>query len=193
MIVLKLGGSLLSRPELTGFLHLVSQKGQGHVVVVPGGGVFAEQVRLTQRQWQYSDNTGHYMALLAMQQMALLFQGVCPDLQVVNEVKSIANKMHRQVVIWSPLAAELDDAGIPASWDITSDTLAAWLAMQLSIDQLILVKSVELQTNSNINQLSDAGIIDKAFAQFVYNKPLTIDCISYHQLSTLAMQLNKYV
>ena len=84
MIVLKLGGSLLSSPALMQCLQLASQKGQGQLVIVPGGGVFADQVRLTQKKWQYDDKAAHYMAILAMQQMALLFQGLCADLVLVD-------------------------------------------------------------------------------------------------------------
>ena len=51
MIVLKLGGSLLSQATLVEFLDLARQYGKGQVVIVPGGGVFADQVRLTQKQW----------------------------------------------------------------------------------------------------------------------------------------------
>jgi len=192
-LVLKLGGSLLSHTALIQFLQLASQEGKGQVVIVPGGGVFAEQVRLTQQQWQYDDKTAHYMAILAMQQMALLFQGLCPDLRIVNKVGLIRAKMQQHAIIWSPLATELDAAGIPASWDITSDTLAAWLAVQLSIEQLILVKCAEFSADSTVQQLSDSGIIDKAFADFVHNNKLSINCISYQQLSTVATSLKKHV
>lgn len=193
MIVLKLGGSLLSSTTLTKFLELAVNEGKGQVVIVPGGGVFADQVRLTQQQWQYNDRTAHYMAILAMQQMALLFKGLCPELSVVNKVSEILSKMQQNVVIWSPLADELDAAGIPASWDITSDTLAAWLSVQLAIDHLILVKSTERAENSSMDQLSAFGIIDASFADYVRNQALTIDCISHQQISTLATRLTKHV
>ncbi|TXL01578.1 uridylate kinase [Methylococcaceae bacterium HT1] len=194
MIVLKLGGSLLSKNALLPFLELASQDGKGQVIIVPGGGVFADQVRLTQKQWQYNDQTAHYMAILAMQQMALLFQGLCPELLVVNKVAAILPNMQPQnAVIWSPLASELDAAEIPANWDITSDTLAAWLAVELSIDHLTLVKSCELLGNSTVEQLSALGIIDHSFTNFVDNQSLTVDCISHQQISTLATRLKKHV
>jgi len=193
MVVLKLGGSLLSNTTLIQFLQLASQGGKGQVVIVPGGGVFAEQVRLTQKQWQYNDRTAHYMAILAMQQMALLFQGLCPDLRVVNQVTSILPSLQKNGIIWSPLPDELDAAGIPASWDITSDTLSAWLAVELSIDHLIIVKSAEIGENRSLEELSDFGIIDKSFADFVRHRTLTIDCISHQQIATLATHLKQYV
>ena len=192
-LVLKLGGSLLSHAELSQLLQLASQDGRGQVVIVPGGGVFADQVRLTQQQWRYDDRTAHCMAILAMQQMALLFQGLCAGLVIVDKVAMIRPVMQQgNVVIWSPLISELDAAGIAANWDVTSDTLAAWLAVQLLIDSVILVKSAEFPAESSLEQLSTLGIIDRAFAEFVHNHSLTVDCISYHQLPTLAASLKKY-
>ena len=187
MIVLKLGGSLLSNSMLIQYLELAKQKGQGQLVIVPGGGIFADQVRIAQKQWKYDDKTAHYMAILAMQQMALLFQGLCADLVLINKVTEIRPALQQHnVVVWSPLATELDAAGVPASWDVTSDSLAAWLAIQLSVISLILVKSVQIPMDATIEQLSSLGVIDKAFTGFVQNKPLVIDCISYHQLPVLA-------
>ncbi|NOQ14899.1 MAG: uridylate kinase [Methyloprofundus sp.] len=188
MMVLKLGGSLLSSPAaLMQCLQLACQQEQGQLVIVPGGGVFADQVRLTQKQWQYDDKVAHYMAILAMQQMALLLQGLCADLVLVDKVAAIAPALQRhKLVVWSPLASELDAAGIPASWDVTSDTLAAWLAIQLSAARLILVKSAELPENATLEQLSISGVIDKALTRLVHNSPLMIECISIHQLPFLA-------
>ena len=192
-MVLKLGGSLLSHAPLTQILQLATKAGIGQVVIVPGGGVFAEQVRLTQQQWQYDDQTAHYMAILAMQQMALLLQSLCAGLVIVNNVAMIRASMQQHTVIWSPLSSELDATGIPASWDITSDTLAAWLAVQLSIEHVMLVKSAEFSADSTIAQLSASGVIDKAFARFVQQHSLRIECMSYHQLSALAASLKAHV
>jgi len=194
MIVLKLGGSLLSKPALMQFLKLANAKGRGQLVIVPGGGVFADQVRVTQKKWQFDDQTAHTMAILAMQQMALLFQSLCVDLVLVNKVAAIAPTLQQHTaVIWSPVISELDDAGLAASWDITSDSLAGWLAIQLSANKLTLVKSRNIPFNATLEQLSTLGIIDKAFTQIVHNKSLKISCISHHQLSVLATCLNDNV
>ncbi|HEY8219198.1 MAG TPA: uridylate kinase, partial [Methylobacter sp.] len=79
LTVIKLGGSLSRTDALVNCLDAVEQNYQGRaVVIVPGGGAFADQVRLAQQHWQFDDNTAHHMALLAMQQMALMFKGLKP-------------------------------------------------------------------------------------------------------------------
>ncbi|BCG64200.1 MAG: 5-(aminomethyl)-3-furanmethanol phosphate kinase [Methyloprofundus sp.] len=190
MIVLKLGGSLLSSAEpsyLRQWLSLASEQGKGKLVIVPGGGVFADQVRLMQKQWHYNDQKAHYMALLAMQQMALLLQGLCSNLVIIDRVTAIAPALaQQQVVLWSPLAEELDADDVPASWDVTSDSLAAWLAVQLAAAQLVLVKSVEISVDQSVEQLVALGVIDKAFAQFVQGQDLAIRCLERQQLAIFA-------
>lgn len=194
MIALKLGGSLLSSTELGQILELASQKGRGQVVIVPGGGVFADQVRITQQQWHYDDTTAHAMAILAMQQMALLFQGLCPELVLVNKVALIRPALQQQrVVVWSPLLTELDAAGVAASWDVSSDSLAAWLAIELSFIRLVLVKSADIPLAATLEQLAAADIIDQAFTRLVHKTPLKIECLSYRQLSVLATCLQDNV
>ena len=65
MWVVKLGGSLLGSPELIKWLALVAQHGDGKVVIVPGGGLFANSVREAQMITNVSDAVAHKMALLA--------------------------------------------------------------------------------------------------------------------------------
>lgn len=194
MIILKLGGSLLSGAVLQQWLVLAKEHGKGQLVLVPGGGVFADQVRLMQSQWHYNDRIAHYMAILAMQQMALLLQGLCSDLLIVNQVAAIKPALaQQQVVIWSPLAVELDAARVPASWEVTSDSLAAWLAVQLAAAQLVLVKSADVSASQSIEQLAKLGVIDKAFMQFVQGQELAVQCLAAHQFSALTAHLNSVV
>ncbi len=169
MIIIKLGGSLSRSDTLVNCLNAVEKNYQGRAaVIVPGGGAFADQVRLAQQHWQFDDATAHRMALLAMQQMALMFKGLKPGFAVADTVAAVQQRLNRQqTVIWSPDIIELDNAGIEASWDITSDSLAAWLADTLSARELILVKSAVIDAGLSLHQLADRHIVDKAFCGFV--------------------------
>lgn len=165
MIIIKLGGSLSRSDALIDCLNAVEKNYQGRaVVVVPGGGGFADQVRLAQQRWQFDDTTAHQMALLSMQQMALMFKGLKPGFAIAHCSNAIQSTLNRQSpVIWSPDITELDNAGIQASWDISSDSLAAWLAKTLSASELILVKSAAVDTGLSLHQLAEQHIIDDAF------------------------------
>jgi aspartokinase-like uncharacterized kinase len=180
LTVIKLGGSLSRTDALVNCLDAVEQNYQGRaVVIVPGGGAFADQVRLAQQHWQFDDNTAHHMALLAMQQMALMFKGLKPGFVIVSSTAAIQDQLDRkQVLIWSPGLIELDNAGIQASWDITSDSLAAWLANTLSATELLLIKSAAIDDSLNLDQLAEQDIVDKAFRDFVVQATFKVHIIN---------------
>lgn len=157
--------------SLTQCLNTIEQKVKDNVVIVPGGGVFADQVRVAQKYWQFNDEIAHEMAILAMQQMALLFKSIKPNFLVSN---TVSIKAANKVVIWSPDIQQLNQAGVEASWDITSDSLAAWLAMQIQADELILVKSAKVPKNITTDQMQEQGLVDKAFDQFTQNSSYNI-------------------
>jgi aspartokinase-like uncharacterized kinase len=180
IIIIKLGGSLSRSDTLVNCLNAVEKNYQGRaVVIVPGGGAFADQVRLAQQQWQFDDTTAHHMALLAMQQMALMFKGLKPDFAIADTVVAIHDQLNRKkTVIWSPDIIELDNAGIEASWDITSDSLAAWLAKTLSATELILIKSAAIDVDLSLHQLAEQHIVDKAFCAFVAQASFKIHIVN---------------
>ena len=181
MIVVKLGGSLSRSDTLVKCLNRVEQNYQGRaVVIVPGGGAFADQVRLAQNRWRFDDNTAHRMAILAMQQMALLIKGLKGNFSIACSVADIRKQLHRQkIVIWSPDIVELDNAAIQASWDITSDSLAAWLAKALSARELVLVKSAIIDASLSLQQLANQKIVDKGFCDLVRQATFKIQVINH--------------
>ncbi len=178
--VIKLGGSLMQSDNLRDCLETIGRRYQGRaVVIVPGGGIFADQVRLAQHHWQFDDHTAHAMALLAMQQMAWLFNGLKPDFIVAGSVAQIGgHTAQAKTVIWSPDIVELEQAGVAASWDITSDSLAVWLADALSATELVLVKSAGIDANLSLAELAERAIVDKAFCASVANATFPIKIIN---------------
>ena len=103
------------------------------------------------------------MALLAMQQTAWLIKGLEPRFVLADSVDLIKQLATNHVVLWLPNLAELDNAGVPASWNVTSDSLAAWLAKTLNANELLLVKSAEI-TAVSLEKLQERGIVDAAFS-----------------------------
>ena len=180
MMVVKLGGSLSKADTLVNCLNKLEQNyADSAVVIVPGGGVFADQVRVAQQRWQFDDTTAHRMAILAMQQMALLIKGLKNDFSIAHSITDILKQVSQQkIVVWSPDIVELDNAAIKASWDITSDSLAAWLAGALSARELVLVKSALIDNRLNLQQLTESGIIDQGFCDFVRQGDFKISIVN---------------
>lgn len=191
MQVIKLGGSLANTESLPGCLDSIEQYAQESTVIVPGGGRFADQVRLAQQQWRFCDHIAHSMAILAMQQMALLFHGLNPGLPVAGSAEEIKQRLQKnRVIIWSPDSHWVHAADIPATWDITSDSLSAWLAAKLSASLLVLVKSAAMPTNFTFTQLAEQGIVDKAFREMTENAAYAIKILNRDELAHFLKQVN---
>jgi aspartokinase-like uncharacterized kinase len=176
MWIVKLGGSLLGSPELASWLALIAKFGDGKVIIVPGGGLFADAVREAQKISNISDAVAHELALLAMDQFGLLLAGMNPELVTASSELEIAERgwQHRGI-IWLPSRMVLADDSIPKNWEVTSDSLSAWLANKLSAEQLILVKSKSLtayksEAQSSLQHLVEDELIDSQFIRFIQQK-----------------------
>ncbi len=143
--VVKLGGSLLGSVELSQWLALLAKQGKRQVVIVPGGGVFADAVRLAQKLSRIDDALAHELALLAMDQFGLLLTGMQPGLVTAASELEIAERgWQHKTVVWLPSKMVLADTAVEQSWRVTSDSLSAWLASKLGADQLLVIKSIDL-------------------------------------------------
>src|SRR3990167_6329101 len=147
---------------------MLARQGDGRVVIVPGGGSFADTVREVQRGAAFDDAAAHHMALLAMEQYGLVMKSLQPELVTASSELEIAERgwQHRAIV-WLPSHMVLADDAIPQNWDVTSDSLAAWLAAKIGAESLMLVKHVDnLSATMPLALLTAAGLLDNAFGQF---------------------------
>lgn len=169
MRVVKLGGSLAYSETLPHWLRILSNDISRCNLIVPGGGPFADQVRLTQAHWGFDDRAAHTMALLAMCQFGLMLKGIYPEIELAVSKHQLNSAIRRKATaIWLPDTDWLNDEGIAASWSITSDSLSAWLAQTFTAEQLLLVKSVNFsQSQTTVEQIILNETVDSAFAQFV--------------------------
>ncbi len=172
MWVIKLGGSLLGSVELVRWLNLVAQHGDGKVIVVPGGGIFADAVRQSQQMLEMSEACAHHLAVLAMNQFGRLLIDLSPDLATASSELEIAERswQHRGIV-WMPSQMVLADTEIAHSWDVTSDSLAAWLAHKIHAEKLILVKSRKPDVNVNLHGMVQQALVDRALPMYLKESP----------------------
>jgi aspartokinase-like uncharacterized kinase len=173
LLVLKLGGSLLETGRLAAVLEQVAQRTRP-VIVVPGGGPFADQVRQSQAANGFDDATAHRLALFAMHQMANVIVSRTPHFATAASREEFglvgASGM---VPVWvpAPMAGAAPD--IPKSWDMTSDSLAAWLAGEVGAAHVALVKSCPVDPDAGLERLAAMGVVDPLFAGIVERSGLT--------------------
>jgi aspartokinase-like uncharacterized kinase len=110
-------------------------------MVVPGGGPFAGAVREADRQVGLSPEAAHWMAVLGMDQYAWLIVSCVPGARLVTGPSDagLADGAGRLPVL-APYRWLREVDPLPHTWDVTSDSIAAWVAGALGAARLVLVK-----------------------------------------------------
>jgi len=130
------------------------------LLVVPGGGLFANAVR----QEQVADDAAHWMAIAAMEQYGWFIASHGMRTTNILAVPEIT-------AVFLPYICMRQRDPLPRSWDITSDTIAAWIAAELGMELLVL-KSVDGISLKGIIQEQvtaplQSEVVDPFFIPFV--------------------------
>jgi len=167
-VVVKLGGSFAFSAHLRDWLEALATCA-GHVVIVPGGGLFADAVRAAQPRMGFDDGTAHHMALLAMEQYGRALIGLSDLLSPAESAEAIRRDLAaKHVPVWMPTRMVLSATDIAPTWETTSDTLAAWLAGKIGAGRLLILKHGEFASGAARGEdLAAMGVVDDAFARHV--------------------------
>ncbi|MEO8090921.1 MAG: hypothetical protein ABI703_11540 [Gemmatimonadales bacterium] len=137
--VIKIGGGLAAVPgALDQVCGVVSAVGCDYrILVVPGGGTFADTVRSFDRTLGLSPDAAHWMAILAMDQYAHALAERIRGARLIDEPGALPAA---GVSVLAPYrwmrAADI----LPHDWEVTSDSIAAFVAGALDAVRLILIK-----------------------------------------------------
>jgi aspartokinase-like uncharacterized kinase len=164
LAVVKLGGSVVRSGELAAWLDAIAAC-PCPVIVVPGGGALADEVRSVQAALGFGDNAAHRMALLAMDQLAWAVAGLRQGFAVGTTEAELRAVLGRgEVAVWAPYGLVAGRGDIEESWRLTSDSLALWLAARIAASRCFLLKSIKCSgTAANAAELARGGIVDAAF------------------------------
>ena len=141
--VVKVGGGL---SQLPGALELVCSALEAlsqlhHMLLVPGGGPFADAVRAFEGRAGLSPAAAHWMAILAMDQYAYVLADRISRGVIVEEPGEIREVLTAgKVPIMAPSRWMRSADVLPHSWDVTSDSIAAVVAGALGASRLALIK-----------------------------------------------------
>jgi aspartokinase-like uncharacterized kinase len=142
--VVNVGGALLAHPAHFGAVLAAigaAADRTRRLLVVPGGGPFADAVREMDRRLGLSNDAAHWMAVLAMDQNAhLIASRLAGGVLVADPAEIEAAPVNVTVPVLAPYRWLHEADPLPHSWDVTSDSIAAWVAGQVGAEQLVLVK-----------------------------------------------------
>ena len=142
-LVIKVGGGLLAHADhldrvLTSIADVARTR---RMLVVPGGGPFADVVRDVDGRLGIGNDAAHWMAILGMDQYAHLLAARLTDGCVVCDRDEIeAAHVRRQIPVLAPFRWLNAADPLPHTWEVTADSIAAWVAGEVHASRLVLVK-----------------------------------------------------
>ncbi|MCL5876243.1 MAG: delta 1-pyrroline-5-carboxylate synthetase [Candidatus Bathyarchaeota archaeon] len=165
LTVVKVGGSLAADPQkLRALCQKLCELSEGHrLVVVPGGAEFADTVRQLDKKFALSKVASHRMAVLAMDQYGLLLADLVPNSVLVRDLGGEVDGAIEQgkLPIFLPSNLFFKEDPLENSWDVTSDSIALYLAAQLGADRVLFVTDVDGVYTSNPKVDKNAKLIEK--------------------------------
>jgi 5-(aminomethyl)-3-furanmethanol phosphate kinase len=187
-VVYKLGGSLLDLPDISRRLHSIleqpfpfrdkSQNGdQFRRLLVVGGGSVADAVRRWDKVHDLGDDLAHRLAMQSMSFNAELVAAILGEARVVaTRIEARDAWAKGQIAVLA--AAEFVDAEerasqniLPRSWHVTSDSVAAYVAIHWPAAALALLKSVPVPAECSAETAAKRGFVDAYFPQLAGRVP----------------------
>jgi aspartokinase-like uncharacterized kinase len=172
MIVVKVGGSLYDHPRLgPGLRAYLDSLAPAAVLLVPGGGPFADAVRDLDRVHGLGEHRAHWLALRAL--------GVAGEV-----LRSLAFDSRLTVLDCLAFAREDESrpGALPHTWAVTTDSIAARAAAVYGAERLVLLKSVDVPPGTPWAAAADRGWVDVYFPKVAAELACPVEVVSFRRV-----------
>ncbi|MCG8584794.1 MAG: hypothetical protein MI757_08805 [Pirellulales bacterium] len=180
--VIKLGGSLLALGDLGD--RLATWRGQqaaARDILVVGGGADVERLRDSQEALGLSDESAHWKAIALMSENSRSVAERLPGVSATDDLAvaiTTATSKGLCVLDAACLLAEVPSTLLPRNWDVTSDSIAAFVAQRIQANELVLLKSsLPLPHQSTLRSLAASGFVDAFFENLALAIP-HVTCVN---------------
>ncbi|HEV3025225.1 MAG TPA: hypothetical protein VGX76_22295 [Pirellulales bacterium] len=184
--IVKLGGSLLELADVVARLRqwLATEPGQANVIVV-GGGRLTDAIREYDKLHDLGELAAHWLCIRAMSLNAELVSALLPEANLSTSLAELQARRPPSGTIlfdpWTFLRCDEPNLAVdplPATWLVTSDSIAARLAEILGADQLVLLKSALPPPSATLASAAAAGYVDRYFP-VAAAKLRRIECVNF--------------
>ncbi len=141
--LVKVGGGLLGKAGAFDLVieALTAFRPGRRIVVLPGVGPFADAVRQMFRRVKIGEDAAHWMAVLGMDQYAHALAARAPGAALVEQPAEIRAALDAgRLPVLAPYRWLKVADPLPHSWEVTSDSIAAWFAGALGARRVVLIK-----------------------------------------------------
>ena len=178
IVLYKIGGSLLTLPRLADrLLTIIKARADTRPLLTVGGGATANVVREWDRVHTLGDERAHRLAVQSLRLNERLIQDLLPHNVVVSD-RSQAQQCwaagRLPILCIAEFLQQMEpgsDIPLPHNWNVTSDSLAAWIAIHWPAQQLVLLKSADLPEGCTVRQAADSGLVDRYFPRLASQLP----------------------
>lgn len=132
--VIKIGGSLFPQHAKKLIEGLTSE----NVIIICGGGEFANQIREYDKLFGFSDTAAHESAIMCMDITGRLLSDICDNAEATYDLKTakkILKKGKIPILLPSRLLHYVDP--LEHSWNVTSDSISFYISQMIQAKLLI--------------------------------------------------------
>ncbi|HDQ92670.1 MAG TPA: amino acid kinase [Synergistetes bacterium] len=164
-LVVKFGGSLFSRGDLRDICSSLDYSlREVPAIIVPGGGILADEVRRLDMLHSLGPESSHWMAVLAIDQNGLMLADLLPRGIPVRSFEGFAASWEEgRLPVFLPGELLFETDPLPKNWDVTSDSIACWAAVSMGAKNLLFLKDNVPECSMTAKVLSNQGWLDKTF------------------------------
>ncbi len=173
MIVVKVGGSLFDHPRLgPGLRTYLDSLAPEEVYLVPGGGDLVDAVRKLDHTHKLGEESSHWLALRSMSVNASFLADLI-------DLPTLGSRVRIPDCFTFAQDDEGKDGTLPHSWDVTSDSIAARIAVHHAATKLILLKSIDIATIDGWHEVAVRGWVDRYFPRAVSGANMEVKSVNF--------------
>jgi len=177
-IIVKIGGKILENKEnlestIAQFKHICENNIVQKIIIIPGGGTYANFVRRIDEKISIGDELSHWMAIFAMNCNGIELSQKYNDIKYFDNIREL-KKSNERIVIFLPYDFINQRDELLHTWDVTSDSIALYIAQHLGFKACFLIKDIDgiiSSTNEILRELTTSEYNNLKNT----NKILTID------------------
>ncbi len=171
--VIKVGGSLLLRPDLPESLSLwIARQSTAENLIVIGGGKLIDAIRQLDQLRPGDPIETHWRCVdlleVTRQIVSTWFdwESILTGPQLQDRITNQFSRHRPTLVAVKSFYDRGSTCDAPLDWRTTSDTIAAVLAKTVHAEELILLKSCAIDPRMDLIALAQQGIVDESLLRF---------------------------